>query len=110
MFYDSSRRKFVTVWIFSESKEILIEKKMGISFKCFFWTSACRTLSNVTNTIVNVDYFKIHENKDGSVDKTKTDLYMHLVDKRDNSIFEVADVLRLIDQNVEKLDILFKVK
>lgn len=71
--------------------------------------SLFRTLSNVTNAIVNVDDFKVHENKDGSVDKTKTDLYMHLVDRQDNSIFEVDEVLRLIDQNIEKLDYLFKV-
>lgn len=68
-----------------------------------------RTLSNVTDAIVNVDDFKTHENRDGSVDKTKTDLYLHLVNKLDNSIVEVPDVLRLIDQNVEKLDNLFKV-
>lgn len=58
---------------------------------------------------MNVDDFKVHENKDGSVDKTKTDLYMHLVDRKDNSILEVDDVLRVIDQNIEKLDLLFKV-
>lgn len=63
----------------------------------------------MTGAIVNVDDFKIHENKDGSVDKTKTDLYVHLVDRKDNSILEVLDVLRMIDQNVEKLDGLFKV-
>lgn len=68
-----------------------------------------RVLGNVTNAIVNIDDFKIHENKDGSVDKTKTDLYLHLVDKTDNSILEVADVLKLVDQNIEKLDELFKV-
>lgn len=68
-----------------------------------------QVLSNVTNAIVNVDDFKVHENRDGSVDKTKTDLYLHLVDRRDNSILEVTDVLRLIDQNIEILDGLFKV-
>uniref|UniRef100_W4VR90 Putative cadherin egf lag seven-pass g-type receptor n=1 Tax=Corethrella appendiculata TaxID=1370023 RepID=W4VR90_9DIPT len=66
------------------------------------------TLSNVSDRIVNVDDFKIHENKDGSVDKTKTDLYLHLVDKKDNSILEVSDVLKLVDQNIERLDELFK--
>lgn len=66
-------------------------------------------LSNVTSAIVNIDDFKIHENKDGTFDKTKTDLFLHLVDRRDNSILEVSDVLRLIDQNIEKLDGLFKV-
>ena len=68
-----------------------------------------RIFSNVTNSIVNIDDFKIHENKDGSVDKTKTDLYLHLVDKKDNSIIEVSDVLRMVDENIEKLDDLFKV-
>lgn len=66
-------------------------------------------ISNVTGNIVNVDDFKVHENEDGSVDKTKTDLYIHLVDRDDNSIVEVAQVLRVIDQNIEKLDGIFKV-
>ncbi|XP_066258040.1 cadherin-23 isoform X2 [Euwallacea similis] len=65
-------------------------------------------LGNVTGAIVNVDEFRIHANHDGSVDKTRTDLYLHLVDRKDNSILEVADVLKLVDQNTEKLDDLFK--
>lgn len=69
-----------------------------------------QVMSNVTNAIVNVDDFKIHENRDGSVDKTKTDLYIHVVDRLDNSILEVNDVLRLIDHNIEILDSLFKVR
>lgn len=67
-----------------------------------------KTLSNVTNSIVNIDEFKVHENRDGSVDKTKTDLYLHLVDKEDNSIYEVAEVLHLVDRHIEHLDDLFK--
>uniref|UniRef100_A0AAR5PBK0 Cadherin domain-containing protein n=1 Tax=Dendroctonus ponderosae TaxID=77166 RepID=A0AAR5PBK0_DENPD len=66
------------------------------------------TLGNVTGAIVNIDEFRIHANHDGTVDKTRTDLYLHLVDRQDNSILEVADVLRLVDQNTEKLDDLFK--
>lgn len=65
-------------------------------------------LGNVTNAIVNVDEMKVHENKDGSVDKTKTDVYIHLVDRIDNSIMDVADVLKLVDGNIEQLDDLFK--
>ncbi|XP_067619192.1 cadherin-23 [Eurosta solidaginis] len=66
------------------------------------------TLSNVTGAIVNIDEIKVHENKDGSVDKTKTDLYMHLVVREDNSIYEVPEVLKLIDQHIEHLDDIFK--
>nr|XP_012151361.1 PREDICTED: cadherin-23 [Megachile rotundata] len=66
------------------------------------------TLGNVTGAIVNIDEYKIHENHDGSVDRTKTDLYMHLVNRRDNSILEVSEVLELVDRNIEKLDSLFK--
>ncbi|XP_036323215.1 cadherin-23 [Rhagoletis pomonella] len=66
------------------------------------------TLSNVTGAIVNIDEIKVHENKDGSVDKTKTDLYMHFVEREDNSILEVPEVLKLIDQHIEQLDDLFK--
>lgn len=68
-----------------------------------------RVLQNVTGAIVNVDEFRVHVNSDGSIDKTRTDLYLHLVDRNDNSILEVEDVLRIVDQNTEKLDNLFKV-
>nr|CAH7720091.1 unnamed protein product [Callosobruchus chinensis] len=67
-------------------------------------------LGNVTGAIVNVDEFRVHANHDGTVDKTRTDLYLHLVDRNDNSILEVEEVLRLVDQNTEKLDPLFKVR
>jgi len=63
----------------------------------------------VTGAIINVDEFKVHENQDGSVDKTRTDLYLHFVDRRDHSIMEVTRVLNLVDQNIERLDKLFKV-
>ncbi|XP_033232779.1 cadherin-23 [Drosophila pseudoobscura] len=66
------------------------------------------TLGNITESIVNIDEIKVHENKDGSVDKTKSDLYMHLVEREDNSIYEVAEVLKLIDSHIESLDELFK--
>ncbi|ODN06167.1 Cadherin-23 [Orchesella cincta] len=68
-----------------------------------------RTLGNVTGLIVNVDEnFKYHENKDGSVDKTKTDFYIHLVHPKQNAVLEVQEVLKLIDLNIEELDDLFK--
>lgn len=63
----------------------------------------------MTGAIVNVDECKIHENRDGRVDKTKSDLYLHFVNSYDNSVMEVANVLRLIDENIERLDDLFKV-
>ena len=67
-----------------------------------------RALGNVTGAIVNVDEYKIHENQDGSVDRTRTDLYLHLVDREDNSILEVSEVLQLVDRNIERLNGLFK--
>ena len=75
-------------------------------YACF--TFFIRVLSNVTGAIINVDEFKVHENQDGSVDKTRTDLYLHFVDRRDHSIMEVTRVLNLVDQNIERLDKLFK--
>ncbi|XP_011305109.1 cadherin-23 [Fopius arisanus] len=65
-------------------------------------------LGNVTGAIVNVDEYKVHENHDGSVDRTRTDLYLHLVNRQDNSILDVSQVLALVDRNIEKLDNLFK--
>lgn len=52
----------------------------------------------------------MHENKDGRVDKTRSDLYLHFVNPNDNSIMDVSNVLRLIDENIELLDDLFKVR
>lgn len=62
----------------------------------------------MTGAIINVDEYKIHENQDGSVDRTRTDLYLHLVNREDNSIFDVSEILALVDRNIEKLDGLFK--
>ncbi|CAG0889558.1 unnamed protein product [Cyprideis torosa] len=65
-------------------------------------------LANVTDAIVNIDELRTHEGRAGRVDRTKTDLYVHMVNDTDNSIMDVNSVLQLIDSNVEKLDQLFK--
>ncbi|CAH0714568.1 unnamed protein product, partial [Brenthis ino] len=65
-------------------------------------------LALVTESVVNVDDLRVHENKDGSVDNTKTDLYLHLVNGEDHSVLEVDQVLKLVDKNIEQLDDLFK--
>ncbi|CAB3223205.1 unnamed protein product [Arctia plantaginis] len=65
-------------------------------------------LARVTNSVVNIDDLRVHENKDGSVDNTKTDLYLHLVNREDHSVLDVEQVLKLVDQNIEYLDELFK--
>nr|XP_034827125.1 cadherin-23 [Maniola hyperantus] len=65
-------------------------------------------LARVTNSVVNIDDLRVHENKDGSVDNTKTDLYLHLVNGEDHSVLEVDQVLKLVDKNIEQLDELFK--
>ncbi|KAJ0175756.1 hypothetical protein K1T71_008915 [Dendrolimus kikuchii] len=65
-------------------------------------------LARVTDSVVNVDDLRVHENKDGSVDNTKTDLYLHLVNAQDHSVLEVEQVLKLVDKNIEQLDDLFK--
>ncbi|XP_058129586.1 cadherin-23 [Anopheles ziemanni] len=65
-------------------------------------------LSNVSGCIVNIDDIRLHENPDGSVDRTKSDMFMHLVDQKNNSVLEVHQVLQLLDKHVEKLDRLFK--
>ncbi|CAG4949111.1 unnamed protein product [Colias eurytheme] len=65
-------------------------------------------LARVTRSVVNIDDLRVHENKDGSVDNTKTDLYLHLVNDEDHSVLEVEQVLRLVDKNIEQLDDLLK--
>ncbi|XP_061729835.1 cadherin-23 [Cydia pomonella] len=65
-------------------------------------------LAQVAESVVNIDDLRVHENKDGSVDNTKTDLYLHLVNGQDHSVLEVNQVLQLVDKNIEQLDDLFK--
>ncbi|XP_076365612.1 cadherin-23-like isoform X2 [Tachypleus tridentatus] len=65
-------------------------------------------LANITGAVVNVDECKFHENPDGSIEKKKSDLYLHFVNQRNNSIMDVDTVLSLIDKNSEFLDELFK--
>ena len=65
-------------------------------------------LANATGAIVNLDYFKIHGNNDGSVDKTKTDVFLHFVHPENNTVMEVADILRTIDYKTIELDSFFK--
>ncbi len=60
-------------------------------------------LANVTDSIVNVDAFEIHDN-----DATKTDVLLHFVDSRDNSVMDVQEILRIIDYKTEQLDPLFR--
>ena len=60
-------------------------------------------LSRVTNSIVNVDRYVMHED-----DATKTDVLFHFVNPGDNTIMEVNDVLRMIDYKTEDLDDVFK--
>ena len=65
-------------------------------------------LADITGSIVNVDQIKVHENPDGSVDKTKTDVLLHFVNGQDNTIVEAKDVIQTLDYNTEKLDPFFK--
>ena len=60
-------------------------------------------ISNVTESIVNVDAFETHDN-----DRTKTDVLLHFVDPRDNSVMDVREILKIIDYRTEQLDPLFR--
>jgi hypothetical protein len=57
-------------------------------------------LANATDSIVNVDHFRVHENYDGTIDKTKTDVLLHFVNPLDNTIMEVDDVLQTLDYKI----------
>nr|XP_027198229.1 cadherin-23-like [Dermatophagoides pteronyssinus] len=65
-------------------------------------------LANITGALVNVDSYRFHEADDGTVDQKKTDLYLHFVNRDDNSIMDVDNVLMLIDKNIDYLDDLYK--
>lgn len=51
---------------------------------------------------------QVHENQDGTIDKTKTDVLLHFVNPLDNTIMEVQDVIRTLDYRTEELDSFFK--
>ena len=51
---------------------------------------------------------QVHENQDGTIDKTKTDVLLHFVNPLDNTIMEVQDVIRILDYRTEELDPFFK--
>ncbi len=57
---------------------------------------------------MSADAFLVHENSDGSLDKTKTDVLLHFVDPSDNSVREAGEVLKMIDYRTEELDPLFR--
>ncbi len=90
------------------------KKKKKIPF--FFQPSEIRArierflsaLGEATDSLVSADAFLVHENDDGSLDKTKTDVLLHFVDPRDNSVMEAAEVLRLVDYRTEELDPIFR--
>ena len=65
-------------------------------------------LADVTGAVVNADAFKVHQNRDGSMDKTKTDVLLHFVDPGDNKVMEADDVLKLVDYRTEELAEAFK--
>ncbi|OQR73271.1 cadherin-23-like, partial [Tropilaelaps mercedesae] len=65
-------------------------------------------MANITGAIVNIDEIKVHENDDGTVDRTKSDIYLHFVNRDDNTIMEAMTAISLIDQNSFFLDKLFK--
>lgn len=65
-------------------------------------------LADITTSIVNVDQIKVHENFDGTIDKTKTDVLLHFVNPEDNTIIEAGEVIQALDYNTEQLDPFFK--
>jgi len=56
-----------------------------------------RFLSVLSHTadgaLVSADAYRVHENSDGSLDKTKTDVLVHFVDPRNYSVMEAAEVI-----------------
>ncbi|CAG7830108.1 unnamed protein product [Allacma fusca] len=107
--YGLSDRAKALVYLLREDQKVKVTVRMSPNEVRQHVEIFTRVLSNVTGVVVNVDEnFKFHENRDGSVDKTKTDFYIHLVHPQENAVLEVNQVLKLIDLNIEDLDELFK--
>uniref|UniRef100_A0A0K2V387 Putative LOC100748423 [Bombus impatiens] n=1 Tax=Lepeophtheirus salmonis TaxID=72036 RepID=A0A0K2V387_LEPSM len=65
-------------------------------------------LHKVSGAVVNIDALLVHKDPDGILDQTKTDVFLHLVNPRDNIVLDVEKVLKLIDYKTEELDPVFK--
>ena len=69
-------------------------------------------LANATGAIVNVDRFQVHASEDDSsnsvLDASKTDVLLHFVHPTNNSVMEVADILRTLDYRTAELGPFFK--
>jgi hypothetical protein len=67
-------------------------------------------LANATGAIVNVDRFQVHTSDEDSsvVDTSKTDVLLHFVHPANNSVMEVADILRTLDYRTAELGPFFK--
>lgn len=104
-FYDTSR---VFIYLLREDQRVRFVLRLAPQELREKLDNFRDVLSNITGAIVNVDTYKFHETFDGNVDKRRTDLYLHFVNPKDNSIMEVKSVLTLIDKNSEYLDELYK--
>ena len=61
-------------------------------------------LRNATQLLIVIDEMRHHVEEDGSLNKNKTDVYVHGVDRMgNNTIAPVADVLRAIDLHYDVL-------
>ena len=104
-FYDTSR---VFIYLLREDQRVRFVLRLTPQELREKLDNFRDVLSNITGAIVNVDSYKYHETFDGNVDKRRTDLYLHFVNPKDNSIMEVNNVLTVIDKNSEYLDELYK--
>ncbi|GAB6026551.1 hypothetical protein CHUAL_012969 [Chamberlinius hualienensis] len=98
----------VTIYLVREDQKLVFTIRLTPSEFRSRVDSFQRNLSNITDAIINIDSYKFHENSDGSVDGTKTDVYMHFVHKPTNSILDVKSVTKLVDQHIRDLNELFQ--
>ncbi|XP_052863308.1 cadherin-23 [Anopheles cruzii] len=106
--YGCSDRAHVFIYLIREDQRVKFILRQRPSEIRHNIHSFREILANVSGCIVNIDDIRVHENPDGSVDRTKSDMFMHLVDQKNNSVLDVHEVLHLLDRHVEKLDRLFK--
>ena len=53
---------------------------------------------------VYIDDVAIHVKSDGSLDETKTDLYIHCIENGTNQVMDVNEILTSLDNNRESID------
>ena len=98
----------VIVYILREDQRVKFTTRSNAKEMRSNITKFVDTLESATASLVNVDHIRVHNNNDGTLDNTKTDIYLHFIHHENNTIMDVDEVLKSLDYKTVELDPFFK--